>query len=672
MFADCVNNYMSAFDRIVKNYPASNKDCIPNSANNLETDDKVVQIQQRTYCLVNVGFEGSSINGRKRKFNQISSTVPASASDVLMGSKRHCQDLNCASSEIKGLDSETGEEASKIEEKSPTAFDFLQLDINVVDQIYSHLSHKDLLQFERLAKGYKDITGPIWRSYAQRECLDRLWWGDSDQTPNREFGYKWNYCLSKVVIQYVKEGYPRRCSKSLELAQEIHARYGRVIKRFPFFKAYVKQDIFRIGCSSRRVSIGGKNLLRERLKEEGLKNGDYLLNVLFEARKLKLSINKNINSDDYKNSVRLLEEYVAEAIKKSGAYANLLVFYALDFPLSYEGNKAFPNLNWCDSGMQDMFFSLHKRMLRISAVHDPKGLEYLLSNYPIFSTYLHLQGYDMPKLFSHLMEEAIKEGDWTMADTLCEKALASYKGQAPASIRFTAIRIKLQLNQTQEAENLYQEALLTAAAKSDLEILFKIASIKAEEGKCQEAEMILTSIAARFNKTEQDAVVFIVEKICPWDELLSILIKLEKWQQADNVCKQILPVVEKDLRAKAFVQMAFIKAKLGDLKAASQHYAKAIKAYGNDVPAGIFADAAFIKWQLRRYKESNGLYEKAIKASGGQLSLSAWDNMLAVKIKLKKWQEAERHLECIQAAYGTSLPSGIAEKMRLIKNNLNH
>ncbi|WP_068470416.1 tetratricopeptide repeat protein [Candidatus Protochlamydia phocaeensis] len=676
MFADCVNNYMSAFNRIIKDYPASNKDCISNSANNLETDDKVVQIQQRTCCLVNVSFEGLSINGRKRKFNQISSAVPASASDVLMGSKRQCQDLNCPSSEIKALDSETGGEASKIEGESPAAFDFLQLDVNVVDQIFSHLSHKDLLQFERLAKGYKDITGPIWKSYAQREHLDSLWWRDSDLTPNREFGYKWNYCLSKVMIQYVKEGYPCRFSKSLELAKKINARYGRVIKRFPFFKAYVKQDIFRIG-SSLRASRGDTNLFIEELKEDELKSGDYLLNALFEAKKLRGSISKVTDVKHYQDSFDLLEEYMVEAIKKGGAYANLFLFYALSIPSSYANSNIAPSGNQPIIKMEDMVFSFHKRLLKVCAAHDLEGLEYLLKNYPDFSTHFYPYGYYVPLLLADFIKEAIKEGKWAVADALCAKAFASYKEDVAENLWFKAIQIKLQLNQILEAETLYQDALLPFADKSDLTALAKIASIKIELGKWQEADTLLTFIIGHLDQSGQkstDAALanLFTRKLELLRELTFIKIKLEKWQQADDLYTQMLAIMGKNLTAKTFVQVAFIKAKLGDLKAASQHYAKAIKAYGNDVPAGIFADVALIKLQMHRYKDSDVLYEKAIATSGNQLPLAVWNDALGVKIKLKKWQEAERHLECIQAIYGTGISPEITEKMHVVKDKLNH
>lgn len=331
---------------------------------------------------------------------------------------------------------------------------------DVVNLILSHLSARDLINFEQAAKAHAQLTRHAWQRLplAMRDCLQ---WQTCENLPDE---YKWNYALSAAVAEFLRIT-ADSTSGSKEKMDRFSEKFGALQSKFRCFKIFMELgQVFDKPEDDIDLSVyypEDFKRIGELSLETNTWSGETLLDVL---RKTHLFY----HSPSGKKTQAKKKAHTAfvRAINKGATCASLLALRV------------------------GAFKSFHLSLaLLAAAAKDYRALTKLVRTMKT-KELIHLK--DLGQCFGPILATlATCTKDLNEQDSLISQAIAEYGAQSTQGLIVKAASIKEDLSQWIEADALFDQALAKEGDTAGSDLLIKAARSKERLGKLEEANSLL-------------------------------------------------------------------------------------------------------------------------------------------------------------------------------------
>lgn len=454
--------------------------------------------------------------------------------------------------------------STKRVKKEATPWEGLTCIIDVVNLILTHLSARELLNFEQAAKVNSQLTRHAWKrlTLTTADCLQ---WEACENKPDT---YKWNYALSMAIAEFFKikaEPIPLRKKKMDRFSQ----KYGGLQIKFICFKIFIKLGQ-AFGRKKKPVKLSpchAKQLqsIKQISSGENKWSGEALLAALWEAQLFYNSSAKK-QTPAAKKKVHAAFE---SAINKGATCASL---FMLNVPVFSEFQLA---LGLLSARIKD-----YRALTRLVQSMTTKELGNLKD-----------AGHCMGPILAALAKTV---QDLKAKDFLYAQALEDYADKAPFEVMTDAAETKSKLDQLEEAASLIDKALTKYGEQGPAEAFANAAMVKGRLGLWKEADAHFTRALILYSSP---APLLILASAAAAKG------RLEQFEEADVIYAQVLTQIGTRAPPNIIASIAIIKCYLGQMEAADALFAQALVKYGDDAPPLVLHEAAKVKKALQQIEK---------------------------------------------------------------------
>src|SRR5262249_35391004 len=107
--------------------------------------------------------------------------------------------------------------------------------------IARYLPIKEILAFEAASKGHREYTASRWKELAIEDRLDFHW----ESCVSESYPQRARYLLGAATYRYIEERQKVKSAPTIEKVQALYVRLEKTMLQFPYFGAFVWNDLRR-------------------------------------------------------------------------------------------------------------------------------------------------------------------------------------------------------------------------------------------------------------------------------------------------------------------------------------------------------------------------------------------------------------------------------------------